>query len=176
MRRLILSALVLLPVLASAQTSTSTATPSSAATLQAKLTPPAAFRPAIAAAAAPNAADIMVPVHETVIDRSGDTPNSSIGYTFADSRPTAPRLLHSVPMQLSLKDMRTEANTTTDIVVHLTVNADGTPANMVIAHSGGAALDPRALEAVAQYRFQPATEDNVPVASTATIAFKLKKS
>lgn len=177
MRRLILSALVLLPVLASAQTSTSAAKPSDAATLQAKLTPPAAMRPvaATAPAAAPSADSVMVPVHETIIDNSLGS-SESAGYSFTAGRPVAPKLIYSVPLQLSLKDMRSEPDTATTIVVRLTVNADGTAGDLSIAQSGGATLDKRALEAAAQYRFQPATENNVPVAATATIAFTLKKS
>jgi TonB family protein len=174
MRRLILSALVLLPVLASAQTSTSTAHPSSA-TLQAKAAAPAGLPPAPAAAPTPNAADLMVPVRQTIIDESALDNSGTLGYTYTAERPSAPRLLHAVPLQLSLKDMRSEPDTAT-IVVNLTVSPEGKPSNIAIARSAGAMLDQRALTAVAQFRFQPATDNNTPVASTATVSFKLKKS
>ncbi|MES2393367.1 MAG: TonB family protein [Acidobacteriota bacterium] len=171
MRRLVLSALVLLPVLASAQTSTSTASQSSA-TLQAKSATPAGLPPA-PAAASPRAADLMVPVHQTVIDENSD--NSTPGYNSTAQHLSAPRLLHAVPLELSLQDMRSEPDTTT-IVVNIVVTADGKPTNITIAHSGGAALDQRAIAAVTQYLFQPATEGHIAVASTATVSFKLKKS
>src|ERR1700678_3792915 len=77
MRRLVYPALILLPVLAHAQaqtqTSTLTASPSRAsmATLEAKATKPnlpTAAAPAAANSAADPGTEIMVPIHQTVVE------------------------------------------------------------------------------------------------------------
>ena len=178
MRRLILSALVLLPVLASAQTSTSTAAASSATsnTLIASATPPAPL-PAAAAAAKPaarDAADIMVPVNQIVVD-NGKDPDSLGPIYVGPNTATVPVLIHAVPVSLSLKDVRTEgAAADATVVVTVSVDARGVPNSPVVAHSAGAALDQRALAAISQYRFAPATQSGLPVNSQATIKIEFK--
>ena len=188
MRRLIFPALILLPVLAHAQakiqTSTLTAAQStaSAPTLVAKANTPKIL-PAVAASAAPVAADaseIMVPVHQTVVERSSgdaDTSNSTLGYSFASGAmvSTAPKLVQASPLAMSLRDMESE-NPEADVVLQLTVDLTGTPTNVKVVHSGGATLDKRAIEAVNLYRFKPATQNNIPVEAPVTIEIKIKKS
>ena len=49
------------------------------------------------------------------------------------------------------------------VVVSLIVDVHGLPTSLHIERSGGKAFDKNALEAVAQYRFGPATEHGQPV-------------
>lgn len=170
MRYLVASALVLLPVLAHAQASTSTA--AKAPALQAKVVAPAPLAAAAAAAKSPapaaalSADDLMVPVNETVVDA---------GEPLVAESNASPRLLHSTPISLSLADMRAQADDAT-VVVHAVVGTDGVPTNLSIARSGGAALDRRALQAVAQYRFQAAIENGRAVEAPVDIKIRVKKS
>ena len=194
MRRLIFPALILLPVLAhsqaKAQTSTLTASQSaaSATTLVAKANTPrvlpapavkTATAPAAPAAAAGTGADIMVPVRQTVVERSSDTNtnDSTLAYSFNSGvvAETAPKLVQSSPLTLSLRDMESES-AEAKVVLQLTVDLAGIPQDVKVVHSGGAALDKRALESVNQYRFKPATQNNVPVEAPVTIEIKIKKS
>jgi TonB family protein len=167
MRRLIASALVLLPILAHGQ----------AATLQASATMPAGLHAAAAAAAkpaaAPTADEVLVPVNETVVDRT--TPDANDVNTSFTTEDATPKLLQTTPIVYSLADMRS-SSTVSVVTVHLTVGRDGVPTNLSIVQSGGAALDRRALEAVAQYRFKPATHNAAPVDSQLEVQIKVKKS
>jgi len=192
MRRLIFSALILLPVLAHAQAKTQTSTltasqsTASVATLEAKVsTPrvlpaPAAKATTGTAASAEPGTDIMIPVRQTVVERSSDdvnTNDSTISHTISNgiSPVTAPKLIKSSPLTLSLRDMESES-AEAKVVLQLTVDLAGIPQNVKVIHSGGAALDKRALESVSEYRFKPATENNVPVEAPVTIEIKVKKS
>jgi len=188
MRRIAMTALVLLPVLVHAQSNqagTSTAAHASApSTLQAKVTQPAGLHPAVTAAtpapaaAAGDGSDIMVPVHENVIQTSygsaDSSENGSISYTVMGGEPvTAAKLVQSKPLTLSLKDIRSTSFAGT-VTVQMTVAIDGTPRNLTITQSGGDALNKRALEAVSQYRFKPATQDGLAIESTVTVQIKLE--
>jgi TonB family protein len=189
MRRLVFPALILLPVMvhaqAKTQTSTLTASPSTAsvATLEAKATTPhvlPAAKATPAAAAADPGSEIMVPVRQTVVERSSDdvnTSDSTISRTFSNgiSPVTAPKLIKALPLAMSLRDMESES-AEARVVLQLTVDLAGIPQNVKVIHSGGAALDKRAIESVNQYRFKPATENNIPVEAPVTIEIKVKKS
>src|ERR1700683_5358895 len=115
MRRLIFPALILLPVLAHAQaqhqTSTLIAKPSnaSAPTLEAKANAPHVLPAVAAPAAADPGTEIMVPVHQTVVEHNGAsaTNDSTIGYSFTNGAVpvTAPKLVQATPLALSLREM-----------------------------------------------------------------------
>lgn len=188
MRRLIYPALILLPVLAHAQAKTQTSTltaaqsTASAPTLVAKANAPKIL-PAVAASAAPaadHASEIMVPIHQTVVERSSndvDTYGSTLDYSFNNGTvaATAPKLVQASPLTMSLRDMESETSEAA-VVLQLMVDLKGMPTNVKIVHSGGATLDKRAVEAVNLYRFKPATQNNMPVEAPVTIEIKIKKS
>lgn len=171
MRRLFASALALIPALASAQV------PSAAAPMMAMLHLPHVVLAAPMGAmgepakAVVDPSTLMVPVVQTVVKQASQESR----YTASGSLTTAPKLVHSVPLTLSLADMRAEADHAV-VVVRLTVDATGKPTNLAIARSGGNAVDRRAIEAVKQYQFEPAKEGGVPVSATVTVAIDLKKS
>ncbi|MEK6397820.1 MAG: M56 family metallopeptidase, partial [Terriglobus sp.] len=56
---------------------------------------------------------------------------------------------------------RTEHN----CIVAITVDTNGVPQNVHIAHSGGEDFDANSIAAVSQYRFKPATQSGKPVAA-----------
>jgi TonB family protein len=188
MRLLLLPTLFLLPAMAVAQSSHSADTPSSnpATTLQAKATLPPSLRAMPAAAAhavaeapaaapAPTVSDVMVDVHQNVIERQFEDNDSTLAVTFGEASRTEPKLIQSAPLVISLREMEAEADET-KVELNLTVNMQGVPQNVTVTHSGGAALDKRAIAAVSQYRFKPATRNNLAVEAPLTIQIKLKKS
>ena len=52
-----------------------------------------------------------------------------------------------------------------NVEVSLTVDKAGLPQNVTVIHGLGSGLDEKAIEAVRQYRFRPATRDGKPVAT-----------
>jgi len=52
---------------------------------------------------------------------------------------------------------------------------NGVPRNVAVSQSGGSVIDRRAVEAVSQYRFAPATVDNKPTWSTVSVSIKIEK-
>ena len=123
--------------------------------------------------------DPLVPVHESIIERhvydsSEFGSNENNAYVLQGGT-EIPRLVRSVPVKISLHEMES-VETDADVVVSFTVDFTGAPRDLKVTKSGGAALDRRALDAIAQYRFQPATDNNAPVQWPVTIEIKLKKS
>lgn len=188
MRRLIYPVLILLPVLAHAQAKTQTSTltaaqsTASVATLEAKANPPHALHAVTAPAAATSAADpgtqIMVPVHQTVVERyngDADSTDSTLSYSFGAVITTAPKLVQASPLTMSLRDMESETSEAA-VVLQFMVDLTGATKDVKVLHSGGAMLDKRAIEAINLYRFKPATQNNVPVEAPVTVEIKIKKS
>jgi TonB family protein len=157
-----------------------------ATTLQAKVAMPAGLHAAAAAAAKPapaalSADDVMVPVNETVVENNVptaevNTVEGTVKYTVLGAEPvTSPKLIKTTPIVLSLADMRASSDVST-VTVHLTVGKDGVPTSLTVVHSGGAAIDRRALAAVSQYRFKPATQNELPIEAPVDVQIKVKKS
>ena len=195
MRRMILTSLVLLPVMAQAQArTTSEPQPStSSAMLQAEATRPAGTAELAMAAATPAAASasispINMPNHamfrefvqtrmtENFVDaelrQGGPVEFAMMGNVPAES--SAPQVSRAVEVDLSAQELA-EQPAVSNVVVHATVDAYGFPRNVSIVRSAGAALDRKVLAAVNQYRFTPATLDNKPVEAAVTITIKIQK-
>ena len=192
MRRMILTSLVLLPVMAQGQARTSTVTqpsPSSAVN-EAELTQPvAATELAMKAASAKAAMPLTLkpatsPVfHESMqlhatqdfadaALMSGGTLEYAMNSTPAET--SAPRVTRAVEVSLSSAELA-EQPAVSKVVVHAIVDANGVPRNVGVTQSGGRAIDRRAVEAVSQYRFSPATVDNKATWSTVSIAIQIQK-
>lgn len=190
MRRMILTSLVLLPVMAHAQARTSTEPqPSTSSVLVAELLPPAAPAAYAMAAAAPAA---LTPVnvgshaviHEVVQTRMADTfteaamrQAGTLQYDLLGSIPSvasAPRVMRAVEMDLSEHDLAAEP-TVTHVVIHATIDEYGFPRNLTVAHSAGSVVDKKALAAVSQYRFTPAMRGNRAVEAPVMISIKIQK-
>jgi TonB family protein len=201
MRRMILTSLVLIPVLAHAQSSTSTEPrPStSSAMVQAELIVPASpvelamaaasravVTPAAVPAAAISAANLAgnAAIRQFVMTRTMDDFTSaalrqggSLEFALLGGLPTqasTPQLIRAVEVQLTSREMDNQP-TVSQVVVHAMVDAYGYPRNVSVAQSAGSVLDKKAIAAVNQYRFKPATRDNKPVDSAVMITIKIQK-
>ena len=170
MRRMILTSLVLLPVLAQAHASTPTETQPSTSSAMLNA----------AAVSAPTHAMIHQVIQTKMTNNFVDAALHNAGsLTFAmfGSVPTeasAPRLTHAVEVDLSDKEL-SEVPSVTSVVVHAMVDEYGNPRNVSVVKSAGAALDRKAIAAVNQYHFLPATIDNHAVESAVTITIKIQK-
>jgi TonB family protein len=71
-----------------------------------------------------------------------------------------PHLVHTIDVPSDIDWEWTVAGNERTAEVSMTVDAYGRPNNLKIVKSAGVDLDRNVLEAVAQYRFSPATVDN----------------
>jgi TonB family protein len=202
MRRVILSTLVLFPVLANAQASTSTESkqyPTSAGVLAELERPagladaamaaaaleevkPAAKAPASVASATSEAmghAAVREFVQTRQVDnftdaalRQGGTLEFSMKATPVET--SEPQVTRAVEVDLT-PDELAEAPAVTKVVVRAIVDQYGFPRNVMIAQSAGPEVDRKAIAAVSQYRFKPATVDNQPTWASVSIAIKIQK-
>jgi TonB family protein len=195
MRRMILTSLVLLPVLARAQASTATEPkPStSSANLRAELTPAGAAVYAMAGAAPAAAPTAVLPttaiahaafreiVHTQMTDDFADAAlrqGGTLQYVMygggTPTEATAPVLTRAVEIDLSQPELAAEP-AVTNVIVRATVDAYGFPRDLTVAQSAGASLNKKALATVSQFRFKPATQDNRPVDAAVLITIKIQK-
>jgi TonB family protein len=193
MRRMILASLVLLPVVANAQASTSTepqANQSSAA-LQAELTQPAIPAMLAIKAAAPAASiaamntSTHAAVREFVQTRMAENfvdsavmKGGTLEYAMMGSVPSessAPKVTQAVEVDLSAQDLA-EQPAVSRVVIRAIVDENGVPRNVAVTQSAGSLIDRKAVEAVSQYRFKPATVDNKPTWASVSISIKIQKS
>jgi TonB family protein len=192
MRRMILASLVLLPVAANAQASTSTEpqTSQSSATLQAELSQPAVPMKLAVKAAAPVASIatmntsthaavrefVQTQMAENFVD-AAVMKGGTLEYAMMGSVPTEssePKVTKAVEMDLSAQELA-EQPAITHVVIHAIVDENGIPRNVAVTRSAGSVIDRKAVEAVSQYRFKPATLDNKPTSASVSIAIKIQK-
>ena len=86
---------------------------------------------------------------------------------------SAPRAIYKPEPEYSTEARQAKHQGT--VVVSLVVGADGLPRQLRVAQSLGMGLDEKALEAVRQWRFEPAMKDGrpVPVAVDVEVTFHL---
>jgi outer membrane biosynthesis protein TonB len=192
MRRMILITLVLLPVMAHAQARTSTVTqpsPSSAVNEAELIQPVAATELAMKAAGSSTSMPLasnttMSPlVYESVLLHTtqdfADAALMKAGTLEFSMRDTptessAPKVTRAVEVSLSTSELA-EQPAVSKVVVHAIVDENGFPRNVAVTQSGGRLIDRRAVEAVNQYRFAPATLDNKATWSTVSLAIRIQK-
>ncbi|HEY1647021.1 MAG TPA: energy transducer TonB [Terracidiphilus sp.] len=75
---------------------------------------------------------------------------------------SAPVLIHSVEPEFT--DQARQGNYTGTVSIQLIVDSQGTPQDVRVVHHLGMGLDEKAIAAVRQYRFRPATYQGHPVA------------
>ena len=186
MRRILVATLVLFPVLAHAQASTSTEQPTQAtATLVAKATPPAPIAPAKSAVPAASASvagtAVSIPVHVVIHQITPDNDFSSdalqgggtISYKFnndINSKETSPELIHFVQADLAPQQLAQGS----DVTVHLTVDTHGVPQNIAVVKATDSVVAQKTIAAVSQYRFKPATRDYIAIPADISIDVKIK--
>ncbi len=139
MRKVIIAALALTPMLLHAQASSPAKTQSQAPVLQSKL-----IQPEAAAAVSDNAP-------------SSNSTRVSTGVT-------APKIISTVDVVPPSASLWNLIPTDRTLVVSLVVDEHGKPSDVKIVKSAGTQLDESVLTAVEQYRFKPGTLDNAPAA------------
>jgi TonB family protein len=172
MRLITFATLALLPVAAFAQTSQN---------LQASLSQPNAF----VHAAAASTADVATTTYHDVIKTSLTSPQldatMATGGTlvltvFADDNGSysvkAPELVHVVGRDLPAAEL---LSSDAAVTINFIVDNQGVPSEFTVVHSSSIAIDKGTLEALRQYRFKPATLNNVPVLAHLQMEIKLKK-
>jgi TonB family protein len=178
MRLFALTALALVPAAAFAQ---------NAPSLQASMAKPVAFvtvaatpsaTPAVAIASRVNFHDVIKASLTSPEMDMAQADAGTLTYTLLSdegSRPTfvAPKLISVVGRKLPLDEAN---NTTADVTVTFTVDNRGVPQKFAVVRSAGSAdVDKGTIEALRQYRFQPATMNNLPIVAHLTMEIKLQK-
>jgi TonB family protein len=192
MRRMILTTLVLVPVMAHAQATTSTEPqPSTSSAMVAELAQPTELAMNAAAKAAAPAASIAAMntsthavVREVVQTRMAESfmdaallKGGTLEYAMMGSVPTqssAPKVTRAVELELSTQELA-EQPAVSQVVLHAIVDVNGVPRNVAVSQSAGPVIDRKAIEAVNQYRFKPAMLDNKATWSTVSITIKIQK-
>lgn len=143
MRKVIMAALALSPMLLHAQANSplqprSTVVP---ATLHAELGKPEEFR-------------------------SADTTRTTTSTPLRVSTGViAPKLIHSIDISTKGDVEWTVVPMRRTAVVSMIVNSDGKPTDLKMVHSLGDVMDKNVLEAVSQYRFKPGSVSHQPIAA-----------
>jgi hypothetical protein len=146
MRKAILAALALTPVVLHAQANS----PAQAkTTLESRLAPPA-----ITAAGDRTATPKTLRVSTGVI---------------------APKLIHSIDVPIDSVTSGFYGGAR-KVVVGMIVGTDGVPSDLKVVQSGGPIVDKSVLEAVSQYRFAPGTVSSQPVAFPLNLEVNLVSS
>ena len=93
----------------------------------------------------------------------------------APAEASAPSVTRAVEIELSDKELASQP-TVSNVVLHAIVDEQGVPRNVQgITRSGGKIVDQKAIAAVSQYRFKPATVDNQPTWAEVSITIKIQK-
>jgi TonB family protein len=186
MRRMILTSLVLFPVLAHAQAGTVTEPkPStSSAMLQAELKQPAGLAEvAFAASAASSSVAAHAVIKQSIQTQyNGDfveaalRQGGTLEYSMAGSEPmeVAPKITRAVELDLTPQELSEQPAVST-VVVKAIVDEYGIPRNVKIAQSAGPVVDQKAIAAVSQYRFKPATVNNQATWAAVSVSIKIQK-
>jgi len=152
MRRVIVAALTLTPMLLNAQANSPARTQSSpSSTLQSKLVQPAEL----------NASEAVA--HSTSPVR-------------VSTGVAAPKLIHTVAIESDSNWMPKVYALDRKTVVEMTVDATGKPSNLKILQSLGPVMDHNVLAAVSQYRFTPGTLDGQPTSIPVNLEVVLRSS
>jgi TonB family protein len=193
MRRMILTSLVLIPVLAnvvSAKAATEPKPLTSSVVLQAELKQPAGLAEVAMAAAAETPALVSTSAvsHPAILESVQTKYNGAfieaalrmpgtIEYSFKGNAPletSAPQVTRAVGIELSTQEL-SAAPAVSNVVLHAIVDEQGIPRSVGITKSAGKLVDERAIAAVNQYRFKPAMVDNQPTWAEVSITIKLQK-
>jgi periplasmic protein TonB len=75
---------------------------------------------------------------------------------------TAPRLIYGPEPEYSEEARKSKYQGT--VVLWLILRADGRPHDIRVSRSLGMGLDEKAVEAIRQWKFEPARKDGIPVA------------
>jgi TonB family protein len=150
MRRIIAAALILSPVLLSAQVSKQAA----GLSLEARIDALKMAMPAVAGASASSA------IADTAMLR-------------VSTGVLAPKVIHSSQIIYSANELNPNLNNR--VVVKVLVNENGVPVDARIISSANPQLNQRVIEAVQHYRFKPAQLDQQAIPQHINIAFDFER-
>ncbi len=114
------------------------------------------------------------PSDTTAPTQSNEIPDSRSGLYKVGGHISAPEVLHQVEAEFS--DEARRAHYQGVCLISLVVDAQGNPQNLHVVRALGMGLDEKAMEAIRQYKFKPATKDGttpVPVMITIEVDFRL---
>jgi TonB family protein len=94
--------------------------------------------------------------------RNSAVPDDETIYTPGRNGVTIPRAIKQTPPQYSDEARRKKLEGT--VLLSLVVTANGDTADIKVTRALGSGLDEKAIEAVSQWKFEPATKDGKPVA------------
>ena len=92
----------------------------------------------------------------------GSVPDEETIYTPGRNGVTIPRAIKQTPPEYSDEARRKKLEGT--VLLSLVVTANGDTADIKVTRALGSGLDQKAIEAVSQWKFEPATKDGKPVA------------
>lgn len=89
---------------------------------------------------------------------------------------TNPRVVYRVEPKYT--DAAREAKVSGVVLMSVTIDIEGMPSKIVVVRPLGYGLDEKAVEALSQWRFEPATEDGkpIPVRANVEMNFRLSES
>jgi TonB family protein len=99
--------------------------------------------------------------HSTGSQNTGSQSQETI-YSPGRNGVTIPRAIHQPPPEYSEKARRKKLEGT--VMLSLVVTPDGNTTDIKVTSPLGSGLDEKAIEAVRQWKFEPATKDGKPVA------------
>ena len=109
-------------------------------------------------------------------DGAGVGPGSGGGTGGGPYRPGSgiqpPRLIHEV--RADYTDLARRSGVTGDVLLEIVVRHDGSVGEVKVVRRLGAGLDERAVQAVRQWRFAPATRQGAPVAVVVEVAVEFR--
>jgi TonB family protein len=149
-----------------------------AGAMEAKAETPAAARAIVSANLAGHAAlreTVQTSVMSNFIEaqmRSAGTLEYSMRATPMET--TSPQVTQAVEVDLTPAEAASTP-AVSKVVVRAIVDEHGVPRNVSVTQSAGPVVDRKAVAAVSQYRFKPATLDNQPTWATVSIAIKIQK-
>jgi periplasmic protein TonB len=92
------------------------------------------------------------------------------------SHTTPPRVIHRTEPEYTKEAL--DAKIEGDVILSVTIGADGIPSDIRLVRGLGKGLDEKAIECLQQWRFSPGTSHGEPVSVKATLEmnFRLPKS
>ena len=112
---------------------------------------------------------------QAIAPANAPTPGTSVAPMKVGGDVLPPKLTHIVEPKLHLHRSFFHSPKSCKVLVRLTIPVDGVPIDIHVVRSCNATFDKSAMDAVSQYRFEPATLHGkpVPVAINIEVQFKI---
>jgi protein TonB len=117
---------------------------------------------------------VLQPAPLAVIGSSSDRTKAATTSTQVSTGVTSPKLVHTVQIDHERATLTKAPGRDAVVVVSMTVDENGKPTNLKVLQSADEFMDQGVLEAVSQFRFQPAMLDGRPVAIPVTLDYHIQ--